>query len=88
MLYHAKCLVVLEFSAEHYQLDEIKHFISFGGSPRASISLASACYLFEFHLKMNHAKYDRRNDLSLVGQYQINKRVNIGAVFVFATWNH
>ena len=33
------------------------------------------------------AKYDRRNDLSIVGQYQINKRVNIGAVFVFATGN-
>ncbi len=33
------------------------------------------------------AKYDRRNDLSIVSQYQINKRVNIGAVFVFATGN-
>ena len=33
------------------------------------------------------AKYDRRNDLSLVGQYQINDRVNIGAVFVYATGN-
>ena len=33
------------------------------------------------------AKYDRRNDLSLVGQFQINKRVNIGAVFVYATGN-
>ena len=31
---------------EHYQLDEIKHFISFGGSPRASISLASAAKAF------------------------------------------
>ena len=33
------------------------------------------------------AKYDRRNDLSLVGQYQISDRVNIGAVFVYATGN-
>ena len=33
------------------------------------------------------AKYDRRNDFSLVGQYQISKRVNIGAVFVYATGN-
>lgn len=33
------------------------------------------------------AKYDRRNDLSLVGQYQLNDRVNIGAVFVYATGN-
>jgi len=32
-------------------------------------------------------KYDRRNDLSLVGQYQISDRVNIGAVFVYATGN-
>ena len=31
------------------------------------------------------AKYDRRNDLSVVAQYQINDRVNIGAVFVYAT---
>ena len=33
------------------------------------------------------AKYDRRNDFSLVGQYQISKRVNVGAVFVYATGN-
>ena len=33
------------------------------------------------------AKYDRRNDLSVVGQYQVNSRVHIGAVFVFATGN-
>tara|TARA_B100001248_G_scaffold42610_1_gene27223 strand:- start:1450 stop:3816 length:2367 start_codon:yes stop_codon:yes gene_type:complete len=33
------------------------------------------------------AKYDRRNDLSVVAQYQINDRVNIGAVFVYATGN-
>ncbi|MAJ07027.1 MAG: TonB-dependent receptor [Crocinitomicaceae bacterium] len=33
------------------------------------------------------AKYDRRNDLSIVAQYQINDRVNVGAVFVYATGN-
>ena len=33
------------------------------------------------------AKYDRRNDLSVVTQYQINNRINIGAVFVYATGN-
>ena len=33
------------------------------------------------------AKYDRRNDLSVVAQYQINDRVNVGAVFVYATGN-
>lgn len=33
------------------------------------------------------AKYDRRNDLSVVLQYQINERVNIGGVFVYATGN-
>lgn len=33
------------------------------------------------------AKYDRRNDLSAVIQYQINNRINIGAVFVYATGN-
>jgi hypothetical protein len=33
------------------------------------------------------AKYDRRNDLSIVGQYQINDRINIGVVFVYATGN-
>ena len=33
------------------------------------------------------AKYDRRNDLSLVLQYQLNERVNIGGVFVYATGN-
>ena len=38
---------------EHYQLDEIKHFISFGGSPRASISLASACISLN-HLSIDH----------------------------------
>jgi hypothetical protein len=33
------------------------------------------------------AKYDRRNDLSVVLQYQISERVNIGGVFVYATGN-
>jgi len=33
------------------------------------------------------AKYDRRNDLSLVLQYQLNDRINIGGVFVYATGN-
>ena len=33
------------------------------------------------------AKYDRRNDLSVVLQYDLNDRINIGAVFVYATGN-
>ncbi len=33
------------------------------------------------------AKYDRRNDLSVVLQYDITDRINIGAVFVYATGN-
>jgi hypothetical protein len=33
------------------------------------------------------AKFDRRNDLSVVLQYDINPRVNIGAVFIYATGN-
>jgi MoxR-like ATPase len=39
---------------EHYQLDEIKHFISFGGSPRASISLASAAKAYAFLKKRGY----------------------------------
>ena len=39
---------------EHYQLDEIKHFISFGGSPRASISLASASKAYAFLKKRGY----------------------------------
>lgn len=31
------------------------------------------------------AKYDRRNDLSIIMQYDINKRLNIGFAFVYAT---
>lgn len=33
------------------------------------------------------AKYDRRNDLSVVLQYDLSDRINIGAVFVYATGN-
>ncbi len=33
------------------------------------------------------AKFDRRNDLSVVLQYDITPRINVGAVFVYATGN-
>ena len=33
------------------------------------------------------AKYDRRHDLSVVLQYQLSERVNIGGVFMYATGN-
>ena len=39
---------------EFYQLEEIKHFISFGGSPRASISLASAAKAYAFLKKRGY----------------------------------
>ena len=39
---------------EHYQLNEIKHFISFGGSPRASISLAKAAKSYAFLKKRGY----------------------------------
>tara|TARA_B100001093_G_C26782311_1_gene995187 strand:+ start:218 stop:1240 length:1023 start_codon:yes stop_codon:yes gene_type:complete len=39
---------------EHYQLEEIKHFISFGGSPRASISLANAAKSYAFLKKRGY----------------------------------
>ncbi len=39
---------------EHYHLEEIKHFISFGGSPRASISLASASKAYAFLKKRGY----------------------------------
>ena len=39
---------------EYYELDEIKHFISFGGSPRASISLASAAKAYAFLKKRGY----------------------------------
>ena len=41
-------------TGESYQLDEIKHFISFGGSPRASISLASAAKAYAFLKKRGY----------------------------------
>lgn len=37
--------------------------------------------------KVFPAKYDRRHDLSLVGNYDINKRWSLGGAFVFATGN-
>ena len=39
---------------EYYQLEEIKHFISFGGSPRASISLANAAKSYAFLKKRGY----------------------------------
>ena len=33
------------------------------------------------------AKYDRRNDLSIVGSYELNDRWTFGAVFIYATGN-
>ena len=39
---------------EYFQLDEIKHFISLGGSPRASISLASAAKAYAFLKKRGY----------------------------------
>jgi hypothetical protein len=33
------------------------------------------------------AKYDRRHDMSLVGNYELNKRWKLGAVFVYGTGN-
>jgi len=33
------------------------------------------------------AKYDRRNDLSVVLQYDITERFNVGAVFIYSTGN-
>ena len=47
-------LVYATREPEHYQLDEIKHFISFGGSPRASISLASAAKAYAFLKKRGY----------------------------------
>ncbi len=37
--------------------------------------------------KVFPAKYDRRHDLSLVGNYELNKRWSFGSSFVFATGN-
>lgn len=33
------------------------------------------------------AKYDRRHDVSIVAMYEINKRVNVSAVWIYATGN-
>ena len=33
------------------------------------------------------AKYDRRHDLSVVGAYDLNKRLSFGAAFIYATGN-
>ncbi len=33
------------------------------------------------------AKYDRRNDLSVVGTYELNKKWKLGGVFIYATGN-
>jgi hypothetical protein len=33
------------------------------------------------------AKYDRRNDLSVVGMFELNKKWKLGSVFVYATGN-
>lgn len=33
------------------------------------------------------AKYDRRNDMSIVGNYELNKKWKVGAVFVYGTGN-
>ncbi|HNU14702.1 MAG TPA: TonB-dependent receptor, partial [Chitinophagaceae bacterium] len=33
------------------------------------------------------ARYDRRHDLSVVGNYEVNKKWKLGAVFVFGTGN-
>ena len=39
---------------DYYHLEEIKHFISFGGSPRASISLANAAKSYAFLKKRGY----------------------------------
>ena len=33
------------------------------------------------------AKYDRRNDLSIVGMFELNKKWKLGSVFIYATGN-
>jgi hypothetical protein len=37
--------------------------------------------------KRYFAKYDRRHDISIVGMYEITKRINISAVWVYASGN-
>ena len=39
---------------EYYQLEKVKHYIAFGGSPRASISLANAAKAFAFLKKRGY----------------------------------
>ena len=39
---------------EYYQLEKVKHYISFGGSPRASISLANAAKSYAFLKKRGY----------------------------------
>ena len=59
---------------EHYQLDEIKHFISFGGSPRASISLASAAKAYAFLKKRG---YVIPEDVRAVSQDVLRHRIGL-----------
>ena len=59
---------------EHYQLDEIKHFISFGGSPRASISLASASKAYAFLKKRG---YVIPEDVRAVAKDVIRHRIGL-----------
>ncbi|MBR8538289.1 TonB-dependent receptor [Carboxylicivirga sediminis] len=37
--------------------------------------------------RWHDAKYDRRHDLNLQASYKLNKRLDLGAVFIFATGN-
>ena len=39
---------------EYYQLEKVKHYIAFGGSPRASISLANAAKAYAFLKKRGY----------------------------------
>ena len=59
---------------EYYQLDEIKHFISFGGSPRASISLASAAKAYAFLKKRG---YVIPEDVRAVSQDVLRHRIGL-----------
>ena len=59
---------------EHYQLYEIKHFISFGGSPRASISLASAAKAYAFLKKRG---YVIPEDVRAVSQDVLRHRIGL-----------
>ena len=59
---------------KHYQLDEIKHFISFGGSPRASISLASASKAYAFLKKRG---YGIPEDVRAVAKDVLRHRIGL-----------